>query len=98
PTTSTLSLHDALPISLSLQSTSIVANGISETTATLTVTDAHGNRVPGEPIRFTSDDPGELVGQVTDNGDGTYTARIRSSTTLGQDRKSTRLNSSHQII
>ena len=69
---------------LSLQPTSIVANGISETTATLTVTDAHGNRVPGETITFTSSDTGQLPGQVTDNGDGTYSAQIRSSATVGQ--------------
>ena len=73
---------------LSLQPASIIGNGLSESTATLTVVDAHHNGVPGEGIVFTSTDgdgnpSGELIGQVTDNGDGTYTALIRSSTALG---------------
>jgi adhesin/invasin len=74
---------------LTLQPTSIIGNGLSQSMATLTVVDANHNGVPGEPIHFASTDSGgnpsgELIGQVTDNGDGTYTALIRSSTALGQ--------------
>ena len=71
-------------IALSLQPGSIVADGSSYTTATATVADAHGNRVPTGNLVFSSSDPGESVLQVANNGNGTYSALIRSSTTPGQ--------------
>ncbi len=57
----------------------VSANGPSTTTAIATVHDANGNGVPGETVTF-SPTP---TGPVIDNGDGTYTATIPSSTTPG---------------
>jgi Bacterial Ig-like domain (group 3)/Invasin, domain 3 len=71
-------------ISLALSPTSIVANGNSYTTATATVSDAHGNPVTGDGVAFSSSDPGQVVEDVTNSGSGTYNALIRSSTTPGQ--------------
>jgi Bacterial Ig-like domain (group 3)/Invasin, domain 3 len=73
----------ATHIALTLQPTSIIANGSSSSTATATVTDARGNRVSGDRVEFSSSDPGQSVTDVGDEGDGTYTALIRSSTTSG---------------
>jgi hypothetical protein len=75
--------NPARHIALALQPTSIVANGSSSTTATATVTDADGNPVPGDRVDFSSSDPGQTITQVTNQQDGTYSARVRSSTTPG---------------
>jgi Bacterial Ig-like domain (group 3)/Invasin, domain 3 len=74
----------ATNMTLSLQPQSIIADGSSYTTATATVADAHGNPVPMDSVAFSSSDPGERVLQVANNGNGTYSALIRSSTTPGQ--------------
>jgi hypothetical protein len=66
---------------VSLLPSSIVANGTSTTTATATVTDAHGNGVPGDTVSFSSSHAGNAIGPVTNNHDGTYTATITSSET-----------------
>ena len=47
------------------------------------MSDAAGPPVAGDHIGFASSDPGEKIGAVTDNKDGTYTATITSSTTIG---------------
>jgi hypothetical protein len=73
----------ATSVSLSLEPNSLVADGGSTTTATATITDAHGNPVPGQSLSFSSTDPGQPIGPVTDLGDGTYTAPITASTTAG---------------
>jgi hypothetical protein len=70
----------ATSITVALQPNSIVADGVSQTTATATVTDAQGHPIAGEPMSITSSDPGDHVGSIIDNGDGTYTALITSST------------------
>ena len=70
-------------VSVTLQPDSIPADGVSTTTATATVTDAGGNQVPGEQVELASTDPGQQIGAVVDNGDGTYSAQITSSTTVG---------------
>jgi adhesin/invasin len=57
---------------------SIVADGSSATTATATVTDANGNRVPDDSVSFQTN-AGNNIGSVTDNGDGTYSATITST-------------------
>jgi hypothetical protein len=72
----------AAAVNLSLSPTSIVANGTSTTTATVSVTDSSGAGLPGEPVVLSSSDPNERMGALTD-ADGTYTATITSSTTLG---------------
>jgi hypothetical protein len=74
----------ASTIGLALSPTSIVANGNSYTTATATVADAHGNPVTADKVAFSSSDPGQVVESVTNDGNGTYSALIRSSTTPGQ--------------
>ncbi len=74
----------AVSIVLALQPSSIPADGSSTATATATVTDTvTGFGVPGETVVFTSTDTGEKISGTTDNGDGTYTATITSSTTIG---------------
>jgi Invasin, domain 3 len=69
---------------LSLQPSSIIADGRSLTTATVTVADAYGNPVRTDAVVFTSSDPREAVTQVANNGNGTYSALVRSSKTPGQ--------------
>jgi hypothetical protein len=73
----------AADVSVSLAPPSIVANGHSVTRVTATITDVNGYGIEDEEVAFTSSDPGEKIGMVTDHGDGTYTARITSSTTPG---------------
>lgn len=70
-------------IALTLQPTSIIANGTSVTTATATVTNGGGKPVPKDSVEFSSSDPGQAILDVTNKGNGTYTALIRSSTTPG---------------
>ncbi|MBV9002002.1 MAG: Ig-like domain-containing protein [Solirubrobacterales bacterium] len=67
-------------VTVSVSPGSIVADGTSTATATARLTDTQGHPVPGENVRFTSDDPGVRFGTVTGQ-DGTYTATITSSTT-----------------
>jgi Invasin, domain 3/Bacterial Ig-like domain (group 3) len=74
----------ASSMELAVSPTSIVANGNSFTTATATIADAHGNPVSGDTVVFSSSDPGQTVQAVTNSGNGTYSALIRSSTTPGQ--------------
>ncbi len=73
----------AVSIALALQPSSITADGTSTSTATVTVNDGIGTGVPGETITLSSSDPNEQISAVSDNGDGTYTATITSSTTVG---------------
>ncbi len=61
----------------------LVANGSSSTTVTALVSDKDGIPVPGEEVEITSSDGGQGIGPVTDNEDGTYSARVTSSTTVG---------------
>jgi hypothetical protein len=68
---------------LSLTPRSIVADGITFAIATVTIADAHGNPVPMDTVVFSSSDPGERVGETGNDGNGTYSAVIRSSTTPG---------------
>ncbi|MBV8991653.1 MAG: Ig-like domain repeat protein [Solirubrobacterales bacterium] len=68
-------------VTVALNPTSIVANGSSTTTATATVKDAQGHLLSSEAVFFSSSDPGELIGQVVNNHNGTYSVVIRASTT-----------------
>ena len=67
----------AAHVSVSLLPTSIPADGASTSTATATVTDANGNGVAGETVTLSSG------GSMTDQGDGTYTGTVTSTTTAG---------------
>ena len=71
-------------ITLSLEPRSIIANGSSYTAAIATVVDAYGNPVPTDTVVFSSSDRREAVLEVEDNGNGRYSALIRSSTSPGQ--------------
>ena len=72
-----------LQIELDLQPDSIVADGQSTTTATATVSDAYGNPAFGDAVEFSSTDPSQTLGAVTNHGDGTCTVLITSSTAAG---------------
>jgi hypothetical protein len=73
----------AKSMTLSVEPGSILADEHSYAVATATVTDAHGNPVPTDDVAFSSTDPLQHVGRVTNGGNGTYRALIRSSTTPG---------------
>jgi spore coat protein CotH len=74
---------EAAHVEVALQPASIIADGTSTSTAIATVTDAGGMPIPGESLSFSSTDPGEQIGPVADNGDGTYSVPITSSTVAG---------------
>ncbi|ROP74608.1 invasin domain 3-containing protein [Curtobacterium sp. PhB115] len=61
-----------------------VADGSTTSTVTATVTDAAGHPLAGLPVTWSSDDADQRISDVTDNGDGTYSAVIRASTTVGE--------------
>ena len=69
---------------LSIAPPSITANGTSYATATATLADGNGNPIPTDAVTFSSSDPGEQIVGTANNGNGTYSALIRSSTTPGQ--------------
>jgi hypothetical protein len=73
----------ATQVGVSLSPTSIAADGSSTSLATATVTDSGGIVVPGEEIAFSSTDPAEQIGPVTDHSEGTYTTRITASRATG---------------
>jgi hypothetical protein len=69
-------------LGVALAPASIVANGTTTSTATATIT-ADGKPVSGDVPVFASSDSGEKIGAVTDHGNGTYTATVTASTTIG---------------
>ncbi len=74
---------DARTVEVSLDPTSIPADGSSRTTVIATVLDAAGIPLPEEELVFQSSDHGLQFTQVADEEDGTYSAEIVSSTTPG---------------
>ncbi|MFL5845058.1 MAG: beta strand repeat-containing protein [Solirubrobacteraceae bacterium] len=76
-----LSIGAAHTVSVSVNPTPIVADGLTTTTATATVEDLNGNRLTGETVSISA--PGHTVGPVTDQGNGVYTATITSTVTAG---------------
>jgi hypothetical protein len=70
-------------VTVMLTPASIPADGLSTSLATAKVIDANGNPVAGAQVDFTSSDPGQTLGHVVDNGDGTYTTSVTSSTAAG---------------
>lgn len=70
-------------MTVALSPSSITANDTSTTTATAAVTDSAMAGVVGDTVAFSSTDAAEKVGTTADNGNGTYTATIISSTTVG---------------
>jgi hypothetical protein len=73
----------ATSVGVKLSPSSILANGTSQSTATATVSDTQGHPIAGDHVSFSSTDGGEHIGPVSDNHDGTYTATVTSSTTVG---------------
>jgi Invasin, domain 3/FG-GAP repeat len=73
----------ATKLSLGLSPSSIAADGSSTSVATATVTDASGDRATAENVTFSASDPGVKIGAVTNNGNGTYSATLTSSTSAG---------------
>ncbi|MGO9791898.1 MAG: invasin domain 3-containing protein, partial [Solirubrobacteraceae bacterium] len=70
-------------VTVSLLPTSIAASGTAVSTATATVTDAQGHPVTADKLAFTSTDSGQKISAATSKGNGTYTATITSSKTVG---------------
>jgi Bacterial Ig-like domain (group 3)/Invasin, domain 3 len=68
---------------ISIAPPSIPANGASTAAVTAYVSDSAGDPVPGHSVGFSSNDPGETISGATDNGDGTYSARVAASMTPG---------------
>lgn len=73
----------AAHLALKLDPAAIPADGASTSTATVTVTDAGGNPRPTEQVTFSSTDPGEKISSTTNDHNGTYTATITASSTVG---------------
>jgi hypothetical protein len=69
-------------ISLHLSPSAILADGASHATATVSVTGPQG-AAPNQLITLSGSDPGQTIGPVKDNGDGTYTAIVTASETIG---------------
>ena len=74
---------EAEHVTVALSPATILADGAAHALATVRVSDAHDTGIPEEDLHLTSSDPGEKVGEVTDNEDGTYSATITASTTPG---------------
>jgi hypothetical protein len=85
-TSSPATLHQtmlpATAVTVELSPTSIPADGTSTSTATVSVANALGNPVTGDNVTVNVSG-GQQVGTMTDNGDGTYSATITSTTTPG---------------
>ena len=66
-------------------SATITANGTSTQVLTVTVKDTNGNNVTsgGANVAITKSSGTGLIGSVTDNGNGTYSATVTSPTTIG---------------
>ena len=73
----------ASSVGVSLSPPSVPASGSATSTATATISDAQGHRLGGQSVTFSSTDPGQRIGSVADQGNGTYAATITSSTTPG---------------
>ena len=67
-----------------LSTSSILADGVSTSTATATVTDAFNNRVLVAAIGFSSSDAGIRISPVINNSNGTYTSTLTSSNNPGR--------------
>ncbi|WP_207385008.1 Ig-like domain-containing protein, partial [Enterobacter hormaechei] len=62
--------------SLTASPATIVADGSTASTVTLTLRDSNSNPVSGQTVTLASSLAGTTAGSVTDNGDGTYTAQL----------------------
>ena len=81
--TLTQTVGPAATVKVAVSPAVIIANGTSTATATATVEDAQGHLLTAQSVSFKSTDSGQFFGQVSDNGNGTYSVQVRSSTTVG---------------
>ncbi len=81
--TLTQTVGSAATVQVAVSPAVILANGTSTATVTATVEDAQGHLLTGQSVSFKSTDSGQFFGQVSDNGNGTYSGQVRSSTTVG---------------
>ena len=81
--TLTQTVGSAASVTVAVSPAVILANGVSTAIATATVKDAQGHLLTGQAVSFKSTDPVQFFGQVSDNGNGTYSVQVRSSTTVG---------------
>lgn len=58
---------------------SVAASGISTMKVTVRLTDPGGSPVSGNSVALSCSDRGATFGRLTDNGNGTYTARLTAS-------------------
>jgi len=74
---------DAGQSEITADDASIPADGSSTTTIRMTLNDANGNELTtgGDNVGLTTD-AGTLLSSITDNGDGTYSQDLQSSTTV----------------
>jgi LPXTG-motif cell wall-anchored protein len=72
---------DPTAIGLSADPASILADGITTSTITVSLTDAYDNPISGADVGLTT--TAGTLSDVTDNDDGTYTAILTSATTAG---------------
>ena len=73
----------AAAVGVKLAPSEILADGKSQTQATVDITDAEGAGIPEQEVKLSSSDPGQHLGKLTDNENGTYSATITSSTKPG---------------
>ncbi len=76
-------LGNAAAVGVKLAPAEILADGKSQTKATVDITDAEGAGIPEQEVKLSSTDPGQHVSALTDNENGTYSATITSSTKPG---------------
>jgi hypothetical protein len=81
--TLTQTVGSAAAVTVAVTPAVILADGISTATATATVKDAQGHLLTGQAVSFKSTDPGQFFGQVSDDGNGTYSVQVRGSTRVG---------------
>ncbi len=76
----------AVSLTIQLSPASILADGSSTSTVTVTVLDANGAGVAGQNIKLVSADNGITFSRPQDNGEGTYTSTLISSATAETSR------------
>ncbi len=76
-------LGEAAGVGVRLSPEAIPADGRSQTAVTVEIKDANGAGLPEQDVVITSSDAAQRIGEVTDNEDGTYSARITASSVPG---------------
>ena len=82
--TLTLTRGPATTVTVTLSPASIVADGKSTSTASMTVKDAMGHPAAGDRLILSATDSGVRFSAVTDHGNGSYSAKITTSKTVHQ--------------